>query len=240
MKKQFNLESFCVDNQFEFKNMALLERALTHSSFVNEQKCEERDNERLEFLGDAVLELAMSQFLFENFKDAKEGELSKLRAQHVCESALVVYAQGINLGNYLRLGKGEELSGGRERPAILADAFEALLGALFLDAGYQEAYKFLDRVVFELLRNGIVIDIKDYKSKLQELVQADSSRSISYKTVSESGPAHNRLFEVEVLMDEIVMGSGAGRSKKEAEQNAAKMALDKVAKVSLDKEKLES
>lgn len=231
MKREPSLKQFLQKNQLRFNNIRLLERALTHSSYVNEMKRNVgKDNERLEFLGDAVLELAMSTYLFNNMPDAEEGELSKLRAQHVCEAALTFYAQSIELGQYLRLGKGEEQSGGRSRPAILADAFEATLGAIFLDQGYQAAYQFLERVVFSQLEKGAVVGQEDFKSRLQELVQADSNRSIKYKTVSESGPAHNRLFTVEVYMDAILMGSGVGKSKKEAEQHAAKEALDKLAK----------
>lgn len=230
MKREPSLNPFCETHHLNFKNIGLLERALTHSSYVNEMKDPGRDNERLEFLGDAVLELAMSSYLYKKHPEAEEGQLSKLRAQYVCESALAFYAQTINLGSFLRLGKGEESSGGRERPAILADAFEATLGAIYLDQGFQAAYKFLDEVVFTQLENGVVIDVKDYKSRLQELVQADSNRSIYYKTVSESGPAHNRTFTVEVYMDNILMGTGSGHSKKEAEQQAAKEALNKVAK----------
>lgn len=229
-----DLKKLCKQIGIEFSDLRLLERAMTHSSYVNEQKLDDQDNERLEFLGDAVLELGMSRYLYLRYPDANEGELSKLRAQYVREQALVVYAQSINLGSYLRLGKGEELNGGRERPAILADAFEAMLGAVYLDAGYEAAIKLLERIVFKLIDAGIELDVKDYKSQLQELAQADSSRIISYKTVSESGPAHNKVFEVEVYMDEILMGSGKGRSKKEAEQNAAKEALNKVAKVELE------
>lgn len=231
MNNNFHLQKLCQKLDLPFKNLALLEQALTHSSYVNEQKGEGKDNERLEFLGDAVLELAMSQFLYDYNPTAEEGDLSKLRAKFVCESALVVYATEIELGEYLRLGKGEELSGGRERPAILADAFEAMLGAIFLELGYDLTYNFIDKAIFSLIRNGINIDVKDYKSRLQELVQADSTRSINYKTVAESGPAHNKVFLVEVYMDEIMMGKGQGHSKKEAEQNAAKEALNKVAKV---------
>lgn len=228
------LKQFCQKQTLDFTDIALLEKALTHSSFVNEHRSEDyEDNERLEYLGDAVLELAMSQFLFTEFQDLNEGELTKLRAQHVCEPALVTYAQEMGLGEYLRLGKGEELSGGRERPAILADAFEALLGAIFLNIGYDRVYQLLDQIVFPLIRSGSYINVIDYKSKLQELVQTDSTRSIRYEIVSESGPAHNKIFESLVFMDDIKMGSGSGRSKKEAEQNAAKVALGIMAEVDI-------
>ncbi|HEY8365311.1 MAG TPA: ribonuclease III [Haloplasmataceae bacterium] len=219
----------CKEYNLNFHNYQILEQALTHSSYVNEHRFEEDiDNERLEFLGDAVLELAMSEFLYKNYSDLSEGEMTKLRAQHVCEPALVTYATSINLGEYLRLGKGEEISGGRSRPAILADAFEALLGAIYLDIGYETVYQFLDQVVFPLLREGNYINVVDYKSKLQELVQVDNTRSIRYEIISETGPAHNKTFIAEVFMDDIRMGVGEGHSKKEAEQNAAKVALEKM------------
>jgi ribonuclease-3 len=221
---------FCAKYKLRFKDLTLLKTALTHSSYVNEHRFEaDKDNERLEFLGDAVLELAMSEFLYTNF-DLSEGEMTKLRAQHVCEPALVTYAININLGKYLRLGKGEEISGGRNRPALLADAFEALLGAIYLDLGYKSVYHFLDIVVFPLVKAGKFINVIDYKSQLQELVQTDSSRSIRYEIINESGPAHNKTFIAEVFMDNIKMGVGQGHAKKEAEQNAAKVALEKMVK----------
>jgi len=224
------LKKFCSKYDLEFSNIELLRTALTHSSFVNEHRSDEyQDNERLEFLGDAVLQLAMSEFIYKNFANYTEGEMTKLRAQHVCEPALVTYANRLNLGKYLRLGKGEETSGGRSRPAILADAFEAVLGAIFLDQGYQAVYKFLDQVVFPYLKDGNFVNVIDYKSKLQELVQADNNRSIRYEIVDAIGPAHQRTFVSEVYMDNIKMGVGSGHSKKEAEQNAAKAALEKMA-----------
>lgn len=224
------MKKFCSKYDLEFSNIELLRTALTHSSFVNEHRSDEyQDNERLEFLGDAVLQLAMSEFIYKNFANYTEGEMTKLRAQHVCEPALVTYANRLNLGKYLRLGKGEETSGGRSRPAILADAFEAVLGAIFLDQGYQAVYKFLDQVVFPYLKDGNFVNVIDYKSKLQELVQTDNNRSIRYEIVDAIGPAHKRTFVSEVYMDNIKMGVGSGHSKKEAEQNAAKAALEKMA-----------
>lgn len=224
------LVKFCKKYGLKFTNLELLEIALTHSSYVNEHRSNQyQDNERLEFLGDAVLELAMSEFLFKTFTNYSEGEMTKLRAQHVCEPALVTYANRLNLGKYLRLGKGEEASGGRERPAILADAFEAVLGAIYLDQGYQAVYDFLDQVVFPYLKDGNFVNVIDYKSKLQELVQADNNRSVRYEIVDEIGPAHQKTFVSEVYMDDIKMGIGVGHSKKEAEQNAAKAALEKIA-----------
>ncbi len=229
MNKAQSLEQFCEKYHLNFKNNDLIETALTHSSFVNEHRHKDlEDNERLEFLGDAVLELSMSEFLYKTFSHYSEGEMTKIRAQHVCEAALVEYAQSIQLGDYLRLGKGEEISGGRKRPALLADAFEALLGAIYLDIGYEAVYRFLSDVVFPFIRNGNFINVIDYKSRLQELVQTDN-RSIRYEIVSEMGPAHNKTFKSEVYIEnDIKLGSGEGHSKKEAEQNAAKVALEKM------------
>ncbi|QVK18870.1 ribonuclease III [Mycoplasmatota bacterium] len=229
MNNRQSLQQFCRQYHLHFSDYRLLETALTHSSYVNEHKTDDfEDNERLEFLGDAVLELAMSEFLFKNYAHFAEGEMTKMRAQHVCETALETYALNINLGDYLRLGKGEEISGGRNRPALLADAFEAVLGAIYLELGYDSVYQFLSQVIFPLVIDGYFSNV-DYKSKLQELVQTDNNRSIRYEIVSEIGPAHNKTFISEVYMDDINMGTGEGRSKKEAEQNAAKVALDKMA-----------
>lgn len=211
----------------KFNNFSLLERAMTHSSFANENN--KISNERLEFVGDAVLDLAVAKFLFDKLDEA-EGVLTKKRAQEVCEQSLFEYAKEINLGDYLLLGKGEEMSGGREKPALLADAFEALLGAVYIDKGYKETYKILNKIVFPTILKNIDEEDNDYKSKLQELVQSDK-RTLEYKIVSETGPAHNREFTARVYMDEfIIMGEGSGKSKKEAEQNAAKSTLKKLAK----------
>jgi ribonuclease-3 len=218
LEKYFNLK---------FNDFSLLERAMTHSSYANENNI--KSNERLEFVGDAVLDLAVAKFLFEKLDEA-EGVLTKKRAQEVCEQSLYEYAKSINLGEYLLLGKGEEMSEGRSKPALLADAFEALLGSVYIDKGYLETYKILDKVVFPTILKNINQEDKDYKSKLQELVQSDK-RTLEYKIVSETGPAHNREFTSKVYMDEtIIMGEGIGKSKKEAEQNAAKATLEKLAK----------
>lgn len=210
--------------EVSFQNKELLEEALTHSSYANEHN--KRNNERLEYLGDAVLELCMSEYLFRS-GEKNEGEMTKKRAQAVCEEALVKYAKVINLSSYIKLGHGEELSGGRCRDAIIADAFEALLGAIFLDQGFLKAQEFFNRVI---VPNIVLAEtIKDYKSTLQEHVQADK-RELSYEIVGEDGPAHNKRFEAIVRMDGCILGRGSGHSKKEAEQNAAKMALEKLVK----------
>ena len=208
---------------YEFKNISLLETALTHSSYANEHQTE--SNERMEFLGDAVLELCMSKYLY-SVIDLDEGVLTKSRAKAVCEEALNIYAKSINLSQFLFLGKGEENSGGRERPAIIADAFEAVLGAVFLDGGTEEAYRIVEKIIIPQLQKVLVF--KDYKSILQEKLQSEK-RGIRYEIVKDEGPANNKTFEAVVYMDDILMGRGIGKTKKEAQQNAAKDALDKEA-----------
>jgi ribonuclease-3 len=209
-----------------FQHFELLVQSMTHSSYANETNT--LSNERLEFVGDAVLDLAVGRYLFENLA-MDEGGLTKKRAQEVCEQSLYQFAKSMNLGEYLLLGKGEEKSFGREKPAVLADAFEALLGAVFLDRGFDEVYKILNVVVFPEIKKSLHTDDNDYKSKLQELVQSDK-RTLQYTIISESGPAHDKTFVARVTMDElIIMGEGKGKSKKEAEQQAAKITLDRLA-----------
>ena len=208
---------------YKFKNINLLTLALTHSSYANEHNVE--CNERLEYLGDAVLELAMSNELYHRL-NLNEGVLSKTRAKAVCEEALNVYAEKINLSAYLFLGNGEEHSGGRQRPAIIADALEAVLGAVFLDSNFEEAFKVVNKIILPYFN--IVTQIKDYKSIFQEKVQADK-RTLHYEIVKDEGPANDKHYEAVVYMDKILMGRGSGKTKKEAEQNAAKSALAKEA-----------
>lgn len=208
---------------YHFKNINLLKEALTHSSYANEHNL--KSNERLEFLGDAVLELAMSKHLF-NIINLDEGVLTKTRAKAVCEEALDLYALKIDLPKYLMLGKGEESTGGRKRPAIIADMFEATLGAIFLDGGFDAAYKIVE--TFALPYYESVLTFKDYKSILQEKLQSEK-RTIKYEIVSDVGPANDKTFEAVVYMDNILMGRGYGKTKKEAQQNAAKAALSKEA-----------
>ena len=214
----------------DFQNRQLLKTALTHSSYANEHNIE--SNERLEFVGDAVLDLIMARYLYEKDNHYNEGDLTKRRARYVCEAALVEFAKACDLGQYVLLGHGEEKSGGRDRHALLADAFEAFVGAVFLDKGLEEVYKVADKVVFPFIEEEEEKSFIDFKSHLQELVQSDK-RQLDYRVVSEEGPSHNKLFTIRVYMDEILMGEGSGRTKKAAEQHAAEVALKKLAKKSL-------
>lgn len=211
-----------------FKNQKLLIQAFTHSSYVNENRNKiHRDNERLEFLGDAVLELGISQYLYRTYPNKPEGELTKMRAMIVCEPALVKFALNLNFDRYVLLGKGEERTGGRKRPALLADVFEAFIGALYLDQDFNAVVDFLHNYVYPEIKNGIILDALDYKSQLQELIQQDKQSEINYEIVSEKGPAHDREFVAQVKINDQVVGVGHGRTKKESEQRAAKKALDK-------------
>lgn len=202
---------------------SLFVRAFTHTSYANENKTE--SYERLEYLGDAVLEFVMSEYLYKNTEKA-EGEMTKLRAHYVCENALYEYAIRLGLNEYILLGKGEAESGGKNRKAIVADVFESFIAALFLDQGIEVVKKFIYKHVIPLIEKREIDFFSDYKSILQELVQTDK-RSLSYVIVDEQGPSHNKTFTVNVVIDNIVYGTGVAHSKKEAEQEAAKDALKK-------------
>lgn len=209
-----------------FNNKNLLYQAFTHSSYVNEHRRKLfTDNERLEFLGDAVLELSVSKFLFEKYPQMSEGELTKLRASIVCEPSLVIFANELKFGQYVLLGKGEELTGGRERPALLADVFESFVGALYLDQGLETVVEFLEKIVFPKVEIGAFSHVMDFKSQLQEMVQQSNNGVLHYEIVDEKGPAHNRTFVSRVLLNEQELGIGRGKSKKEAEQQAAQSAM---------------
>lgn len=224
-----DFKSFEKKHRLNFKDPALLEQAFTHSSYANEHNI--NSNERLEFLGDAVLEIAVSEFLFENFPEEPEGFLTKMRAKHVCEQALCDIANQMGIPEMMLLGRGEEQSHGREKCSTLSDAFEAMLGAIYLDRGYVEIYKILDPYLFTKMMDENYEVTRDYKSNLQEFVQADSKRVIHYELTTEVGPPHDKTFTMSVYMDDIKMGEGTGKTKKEAEQQAAKAALDKLAVV---------
>ncbi|MEN1966908.1 ribonuclease III [Lentibacillus sp. N15] len=210
-----------------FHDHSLVRLAFTHSSYVNEHRGKvSSDNERLEYLGDAVLELAVSQYLYRKNKTMPEGEMTKMRAAIVCEASLYNFAREMHFGDYLLLGKGEEQTGGRERPALLADAFEAFLGALYLDQGFDAVLTFMNAFIFPKLSTGAFSHAMDYKSQLQELVQQYRNSSVDYNIVEEKGPSHDKEFVSEVTIRGKVSGRGIGRTKKEAEQRAAKHALD--------------
>jgi len=210
-----------------FKDVSLLEQALTHSSYAYENG--KPSNQRLEFVGDAVIGLAVGRYLYDHMQD-DEGVLTKKRAQEVCESSLAGFARSFNLGDYLYLGRGEEKNLGRDRQAVLADAFEAFLGAIFLDKGLKEVYKVLDKVVFPAIEKNLGSADNDYKSTLQELVQSEK-RTLEYVIEAETGPAHAREFVacVRFIDENIVLGRGRGPKKQIAEQNAARAALDLLA-----------
>lgn len=210
----------------QFEEVSLLYNAFTHSSYVNEHRRKKyTDNERLEFLGDAVLELGVSQFLYTTEPTMSEGELTKLRAAIVCEPALVSFANELEFGRYVLLGKGEEQTGGRTRPALLADVFEAFIGALYTDQGMEAVTAFLEKVVFPKVSVGAFSHVMDYKSRLQEIVQQTNNGQLHYEVVEEKGPAHAKVFITVVQLDEETLGTGKGRSKKEAEQEAARHAI---------------
>ena len=210
---------------YQFRNITFLEVALTHSSYANEMRHQVRYNERQEFLGDAVLSIIVSDYLFNNYT-VPEGDLTKLRAALVCERSLDVMANKIGLGDYLRLGHGEEMTGGRTRPSIIADAFEALIAAIYLDSGIESAREFVLPFVIEMLEHEDSLSFKDYKTILQEIIQQNPEEKLVYKLVGEKGPDHDKRFVVEVLLNSNVIGKGQGRSKKTAEQMASKEALE--------------
>lgn len=221
-----NFENFEKIIDYTFKNKKLLTQALSHSSYANEKKHPDGSNERLEFLGDSVLSIVVSEYLYKNLTDIAEGELTKLRASLVCEKSLHLFAQQINLGEYLLLGKGEENTGGRERPSILADAFEAVIAAIYLDGGFEPAKRHILRFIPEDLQNRKRVVFSDFKTILQEIVQKNPEEKVEYSLVGEEGPDHNKRFVVEVCLNSNVIGRGKGKSKKEAEQMAAKEALE--------------
>lgn len=209
---------------YTFDNKELLQEALTHSSYANEKQGGVNCNERMEFLGDAVLSVIAAQFLYERFQQTPEGELSKLRSSLVCTQSLAAFAREIGLGDFLLLGKGEENTGGRTRESILEDAFEALVAAIYLDGGMEAARTHVLRFLEPALNNHNS-GFKDYKTMLQEVVQQNPSENVNYVLVGESGPDHDKVFEVQVNLHSNIIGRGAGKSKKLAEQEAAKEAL---------------
>ena len=212
---------------YTFRNPALLEEALNHSSYANEHRFANlNSNERLEFLGDSVLGFVTAEFLFLHYPDLPEGDLTRIRAALVCERSLYEVAQNLELGRHLNLGRGEESGGGRERTSILADATEAVFAAVYLDGGMEAASALIHRVLLDVEKGEVVEERRrDYKTALQELIQREAGQELSYRMVGEHGPDHAKTFVSEVRLNGKTVGSGSGRSKKEAEQAAAKAAL---------------
>lgn len=221
------MKSFESKIGYIFKDKSLLSLALTHTSYANEAKRNKNHNERLEFLGDSVLSIIVSEYLYTNFADMPEGELSKTRAALVCEKSLAGFAREIDLGDYLLLGRGEAANGGKERDSILSDAFEAVIAAMYLDGGIEPAKKFvLDFISKNVDKDNFSSPFVDYKTELQEIIQQNKEEKVEYVVVDESGPAHDKRFVVEVHLNSNVIGRGTGKSKKHAEQLAAKEALE--------------
>ena len=210
---------------YKFKNIKLLENALTHSSYANEVHSSLGSNERLEFLGDSVLSIIVSEYLYKNYKKLPEGELTKLRASLVCEKTLCMFSKQLNVGDFILLGKGEANNHGNERASILADAFEAILAAIFLDGGIEVAKNHVLKFIIPELENGEYDLFIDYKTALQEIIQRNPEERLTYVLVDESGPDHDKRFTVEVHLNSNVIGTGIGKSKKQAEQEAAHQAL---------------
>lgn len=212
---------------YTFQDKSLLENALTHSSCANESKGRLHSNERLEFLGDSILGMVVAEHLYRNHPDLPEGELTRTRAALVCEESLVEVAHDLGLGDYLKLGKGEEAGGGRTRPSIRADAVEAVLAAVYLDGGIGSARKIIQKYILSREIEGLNSQ-RDYKTALQELIQRESGQSLKYRLTGSEGPDHDKRFFVEVDLNGQPVGAGKGRSKKEAEQMAAKAAIGKL------------
>ena len=213
---------------YKFQNITLLQNALAHSSYANERWHDSlKSNERLEFLGDSVLGMVVAEHLYRNFPDRPEGELTRMRADMVCETSLAAIAEQIGLGQHLLLGHGEETGGGRNRASILADAVESVIAASFLDGGMAAARSFIERFVLNHVPVRQLTN-KDYKTALQELVQQKKNQTITYRLVGESGPDHDKTFLVEVSLNGTVIGEGTGTSKKRAEQDAARAALEQL------------
>ncbi len=214
---------------YVFKNKMLLKTALTHSSYSNEMKAREGNvecNERLEFLGDSVLSVIVSDYIYKNYGELNEGDLTRIRASVVCENSLAALALEMSLGSYIYLGHGEIVTNGRHRKSIISDATEALLAAIYLDGGMECAKNFILPRLIPLINKSAKKGAEDYKSKLQRIVQQTPEELLEYALVSEEGPAHDRVFVMEVKLNSNVLGKGSGRSKREAEQQAAKVALE--------------
>ena len=214
--------------EYRFRDAALLHTALTHSSYANEHHCE--SNERLEFVGDSVLGMVTASFLYRRFPELTEGKMTKLRAELVCEQSLREVAERLELGRYLLLGRGEEGTGGRNRPSILADCVEAVIAALYIDGGMEPARRLIDAYILSKLDSDGMVQMRDWKTQLQELIQRKPGHMLSYSMLSESGPDHMKCFYAAVSCNGSVIGTGEGKTKKEAEQMAAHAALEALEK----------
>lgn len=222
---------FLQKENIPFKRISLYKEAFTHSSYANESNVHIPDYERLEFMGDAVLQLFVSEFIFALHPEYKEGQLTQLRSKLVREESLARFSEELHLGELLYLGVGEEKSGGRHRESVLANIYESFIGALYLDCGKEQVMRILEKTIFKHVNEvNEFDDITDYKTKLQELVQSDDRKTVSYYVKSSTGPANAPEFVIEVILDDMILGTGKGTSKKRAEQHAAKDALMKMAK----------
>ncbi|HHX80063.1 MAG TPA: ribonuclease III [Acholeplasmataceae bacterium] len=221
------IKQILTELEIEVNDISLYVTAFTHQSYANEHKVQ--SNERLEYLGDAILDFLVAEYLFKKFPEYPEGKLTRIRAKYVCASANSNYALQIGLDECLLLGKGEEEQGGKTKPSLLGDLFEAFLGAIYLDSGLDSIRKLLSNLVFPQIGDPESDFFFDYKSHLQEFIQAESRQGVEYVLVKETGPAHDKTFTVSVFHDRIKLGTGVGKSKKEAEQNAAQDALNKLA-----------
>lgn len=224
------LEQFLKDMEIPYRNISLFKEAFTHPSYANENKLKNQDYERLEFLGDAVLQYHVSRHIFDLYPDLPEGRLTKLRAKLVREESLARFARELNLGALIFLGAGELHNGGRDRDSVLADIFEAFVGAICHDCGAKYVEKMLEMTIYKHIEDVNYDEITDFKTNLQELIQADQRKTVTYDLISATGPSNNPVFKMAVKMDDMVLGIGIGSSKKRAEQKAAKDALDKLAK----------
>lgn len=214
---------------FTYSNIDLYQQAFSHSSFINDFNMDRlAHNERLEFLGDAVLELTVSRYLFDKHPDLPEGNLTKMRATIVCEPSLVIFANKIELNQLILLGKGEEKTGGRTRPSLVSDAFEAFVGALYLDQGLDVVWQFAEKVIFPYVEDDELVGVVDFKTQFQEYVHSQNRGDVTYRLIKEEGPAHHRLFTSEVILENEAVATGQGKTKKESEQKAAESAYSKL------------
>ncbi|EGX28915.1 ribonuclease III [Candidatus Arthromitus sp. SFB-mouse-NYU] len=218
------IEKFQEKIGVKFRNIEILDLALTHSSYANERGLSEY-NERLEFLGDSVLQLCITEYLYKNCKDNNEGDLTRKRASIVCEASLYKVGERWNLGEFIKLSKGEKLSGGKTRISTIADAVEAVIAAVYLDSGYDFVQKFILKFFSDILKTGAIVNYLDHKTRLQEYIQSKTTDKIKYNLIKEEGPPHDKIFYVQVIIGDKNYESGTGKSKKEAEQNAAQKTL---------------